>query len=72
MGSDDADHYRKQAQMCREQATWRNRDPGTRDLWLKLALEYDRLAGDVEHTARRTQRVQQQPVQQQQQKKRGE
>ena len=77
----NAAYYRKQAEVCRQQAALRSGDPGTLDLWLKLAQEYEKMAQDAESIAQFEQRErvwrqlvqpqpqQPQPQQQQQQKK---
>lgn len=42
----DAEYYRQEAQRCRQSAT-QSPKPAMKDLWLKLAKEYDQLAADV-------------------------
>jgi gluconate kinase len=53
-----ADHYRQQAQECREQAARALRDED-RQSWLKLAAKWQRMAEGTHHPAQQAQ--QQQP-----------
>jgi hypothetical protein len=40
----DPDRFRRQAQYCRDEAAIRPHSHQTREVWLKLADEYDKLA----------------------------
>jgi hypothetical protein len=44
MGKLDANHCRREAEECRQEAA--KADPRDRSFWLQLAAEWERLAGD--------------------------
>ena len=56
MSGVQAEYYRKQAEVCRQQAALRSGDRGTVDIWLKLAVEYEKMAQDAETVAQFEQR----------------
>jgi gluconate kinase len=53
-----ADHYRQQAEECREQAARALRDED-RESWLKLAAKWQRMADEAHRPAQQGQQAQQ-------------